>query len=64
MNLIRKPRCAAAVALLLMALAVPAASSATAGTPAQAPTVRAADLIEPPLPVEAFPRQVKEACGI
>ncbi|MFJ2645293.1 ribonuclease domain-containing protein [Streptomyces sp. NPDC087420] len=64
MNLIRKPRCAAVLALLLTALVVPAASSATAGTPAKAPTVRAADVINPPLPVEAFPGQVKEACGI
>ncbi|WP_405796944.1 ribonuclease domain-containing protein [Streptomyces sp. NBC_01506] len=68
MNLIRKPRCAAVAALLLTALAVPAAApTATAGTPAQAPAVaaaRAADVIDPPLPVEAFPGQVKDACAI
>ncbi|MEW1696998.1 ribonuclease domain-containing protein [Streptomyces sp. NPDC091278] len=64
MYLIRRPRCAAVVTLLLTALAVPAASSATAGTPARTPAVRAADVIDPPLPVEMFPGQVKEACGI
>lgn len=67
MKLTRKPRSAALAALLLTALTVPAASSATAGTPARAPAVpavRAADIIDPPLPVEAFPGQVREACGI
>ncbi|MFJ5172694.1 ribonuclease domain-containing protein [Streptomyces griseoviridis] len=70
MNLIRKPRFAAAAALLVTALAVPGASSAVAGTPAAPVTparvavVPAADVIDPPLPVEMFPGQVKEACGI
>ncbi|RDG36283.1 ribonuclease domain-containing protein [Streptomyces corynorhini] len=63
MTLFRK-RYAAGAALLLAALAVPAASSATAGTPVRIPALRAADVIDPPLPVEAFPGQVKEACGI
>ncbi|MFJ1646892.1 ribonuclease domain-containing protein [Streptomyces sp. NPDC088258] len=57
-------RYAAAAAVLMAVLTVPAASSATAGTPVQAPAPRAADIIDPPLSVEAFPGQVKEACGI
>ncbi|MFJ9432536.1 ribonuclease domain-containing protein [Streptomyces sp. NPDC101490] len=61
MTLLRNPRCVAVAALLLTAFAVPAASSAT---PVRASAVRAADIIDPPLPVEAFPGQVKQACGI
>ncbi|GLF94998.1 ribonuclease domain-containing protein [Streptomyces yaizuensis] len=55
-------------ALLLVPFAAPAASPApavpvpAAGSPDRA--LRPADVIEPPLPVEAFPGQVKEACGI
>ncbi|MFE4061685.1 ribonuclease domain-containing protein [Streptomyces sp. NPDC059096] len=64
MNLLRKPYWPVAAALLLTALAAPAASSVVAEAPRQAQAVRAADIIDPPLPVEAFPGQVKEACGI
>ncbi|MFI5757661.1 ribonuclease domain-containing protein [Streptomyces sp. NPDC051569] len=46
---------------------MPTAPSATAVTSPVLPShqaVRAADVIEPALPVEEFPGQVKEACGI
>ncbi|MCX4681038.1 guanine-specific ribonuclease N1 and T1 [Streptomyces sp. NBC_01433] len=66
MILLRNLRYAAAATVFVAALAAPAVSSASAGTPLNASqhlSVRA-DVIGPPLPVEAFPGQVKEACGI
>jgi len=60
----RSLRHAAAAALLMTVFAAPAASSAS---PVPAPSQRwamPADVIDPPMPVQAFPGQVEEACGI
>ncbi|MFF2925937.1 ribonuclease domain-containing protein [Streptomyces celluloflavus] len=60
-------RRAAATALLLTALIAQSAPAATAVTSPDLPLhqVRGpADVIDPPLPVEQFPVQIKKACGI
>ncbi|MFI7288540.1 ribonuclease domain-containing protein [Streptomyces anulatus] len=64
MTTLRNLRHVAAAALFLTVLTAPAASSAA---PLQTPphlSVRSADVIQPPLPVEEFPGQVQEACEI
>ncbi|MYY08603.1 guanine-specific ribonuclease N1 and T1 [Streptomyces sp. SID4919] len=61
---IRAFRHTVVAALLVAALDVPAASSAAPVQAAAHSSVRPADILDPPLPVEAFPRQVKEACAI
>ncbi|MFD8110296.1 ribonuclease domain-containing protein [Streptomyces microflavus] len=65
MTTLRNLRHVAAAALFLTVFAAPAASSAVPVT-ASVPhvSVRSVDIIEPPLPVEEFPGQVKEACEI
>ncbi|GGZ63440.1 hypothetical protein GCM10010371_23820 [Streptomyces subrutilus] len=63
MTLLRTARRLAGAALVLTVFAAPAASSASAQAAAH-PSLRPADVIEPPLPVEEFPGQVREACGI
>lgn len=61
----RNLRHVAAAALFLTVLAAPAAFSAVpANAPASHLLLRPVDIIEPPLPVEDFPKQVKEACEI
>lgn len=70
MTTFRSVRHVTAAALLLSAVALstaPGTPAATAATrPAHSPlgAVRPADVIDPPLPVERFPAQVKNACGI
>ncbi|MFI5619581.1 ribonuclease domain-containing protein [Streptomyces sp. NPDC051567] len=76
MTTLRTLRRAATAALLLSALALPLTSATTAGAfatteaaaaPGTAPartTARPADVLEPSLPVQAFPPQVKAACDI
>ncbi|WP_103504836.1 MULTISPECIES: ribonuclease domain-containing protein [Streptomyces] len=65
MNLSRELRYVAA-GVFAAALCAPVMASAAAGTSVQAPGDRSAPLgvIEPALPVEMFPEQVEEACGI
>ncbi|MER6913551.1 ribonuclease domain-containing protein [Streptomyces sp. NPDC000594] len=54
----------AAAALLLTTVLLPTAATAAPDRPVSHRTLLPADIIGPPLPVEAFPGQVKEACGI
>ncbi|MEU5417448.1 ribonuclease domain-containing protein [Streptomyces clavifer] len=54
---------AAAVVFLTVA-AAPTASSAAPAHTASYQSVRPTDVLEPPLPVEAFPAQVQETCEI
>ncbi|MEU5288335.1 guanine-specific ribonuclease N1 and T1 [Streptomyces sp. CA-278952] len=64
MTTLRNLRQVAAAALLLTVFAAPAASSAAPLQAPAHPSMRSADIIEPALPVEEFPGQVQEACGI
>ncbi|MEU5049012.1 ribonuclease domain-containing protein [Streptomyces sp. NPDC021096] len=60
MTTFRSARHVTAAALLLSAVAL----SPAPGAPTATAAVRPADVIDPPLPVERFPAQVKNACGI
>ncbi|MEV5680383.1 ribonuclease domain-containing protein [Streptomyces sp. NPDC052164] len=64
MTILRSLRRVAAAALFLTVFAAPAASVAAPAPSLSYGSVRPADIIEPPLPVEAFSAQVQEACEI